>query len=286
MKEAEGRKRLRSAVDNQRAAFLKHCRARLDPEQLGLPSTPRKRTAGLRREDVAALSGVSVSWYTWLEQGRDIRVSDEVLERLCVTFRLSADERVYLFSLVQHRAPRIQGGELEAAPPDVVRMINNMGMPAVILNLRWDVLAWNQLTAAIYVDYAIYPPAERNVLHLLLARPVAHTPLELERTARRLIARLRFDYSKNEGDPQFEALIRRLDASSALFRRLWRNPEFNMRAYGRYHFKSARYGELTFEHLSVVPDGHPNIRIVVSVPESASAHEAIKLAAAAVADAV
>jgi transcriptional regulator with XRE-family HTH domain len=75
MSKAEGRKRLRSAVDNQRAAFLKRCRARMDPAQLGLPATPRKRTAGLRREDVAALSGVSVSWYTWLEQGRDIRVS-------------------------------------------------------------------------------------------------------------------------------------------------------------------------------------------------------------------
>ena len=281
MSEAEGRKRLRSAVDNQRAAFLKRCRARIDPAQLGLPSTPRKRTAGLRREDVAALSGVSVSWYTWLEQGRDIRVSDEVLERLCVTLRLSADERVYLFSLVQHRAPRIQGSELEEAPAEVVRMINCMGMPAVVLNLRWDVLAWNRLTAAIYVDYSIFPPAERNVLHLLLARPVPHvTPLELERTARRLIARLRFDYSKNEDDPQFEALIRRLDASSALFRRLWRTTDFNLRAYGRYHFKSTRFGELTFEHLSVVPDGHPNIRIVVSVPESASAHEAIKLATA------
>jgi hypothetical protein len=182
---------------------------------------------------------------------------------------------------VQHRAPRVQGSEREEAPAEVVRMINSMGMPAVALNLRWDVLAWNRLTAAIYVDYSIFPPQDRNVLYLLLARPVQHvTPPELERTVRRLIARLRFDYSKNEGDSQFEALIRRLDASSALFRRLWRIPEFNLRAFGHYHFKSARFGDLTFEHISVVPDGHPDIRIVASVPESASAHEAIRLAAA------
>jgi len=82
------RKRLRSPVDRQREDFLKRCRTRLDPAELGLPQPRRKRTEGLRREDVAALSGVSVSWYTWLEQGRDMRVSDDVLERLCHTLRL------------------------------------------------------------------------------------------------------------------------------------------------------------------------------------------------------
>src|ERR1700742_2979427 len=85
------RKRLRSPVDRQRAEFLRRCRTRMDPAELGLPPAKRKRTAGLRREDVAALSGVSASWYTWLEQGREMRVSDEVLERLCLTLRLSED---------------------------------------------------------------------------------------------------------------------------------------------------------------------------------------------------
>src|SRR5690348_7959068 len=99
---ANTRKNSRLPIDQQRAEFLRSCRARIKPSDLGLPVPQRKRTDGLRREDVAALSGVSVSWYTWLEQGRDMRVSDDVLERICQTFRLSEDERVYLFSLVQH----------------------------------------------------------------------------------------------------------------------------------------------------------------------------------------
>src|SRR6185312_7216174 len=231
------RKRLRSPVDRQRADFLKRCRTRLDPAELGLPQPRRKRTEGLRREDVAALSGVSVSWYTWLEQGRDIRVSDDVLERLSQTLRLSEDERVYLFSLVQHRAPRVRADAQEEAPADVVRLINALSVPAIAMNLRWDVLAWNRLNSKIYRDYAAIPLEERNLLEILLAQPVRHlNPKALESTARRLIARLRFDYSKHADDPKFDALIRRLSTRSPLFRRLWRMPEFTLRPFGIHRF--------------------------------------------------
>lgn len=278
---APTRKRLRSPIDSQRSEFLRRCRNRIDPSDLGLPPSRRKRTTGLRREDVAALSGVSVSWYTWLEQGRDMRVSDEVLERLCKTLRLNPDERVYLFSLVQHRAPRPQEGELEEAPPDVVRLIHSMGIPAVAMNLRWDILAWNPLSSAIYGDYARLPPGERNLLNLVLVRPLAQvSSVESERTARHLIARLRFDYSKSGDDPRFEALIKRLEAASPVFRRLWSVPEFSLRAVGLFNFKSERYGDLTFEHISVVPDGHPGIRIGTSVPASPEARRAIAHASA------
>src|SRR6185312_8426966 len=190
------RKRLRSPIDRQRAEFLRRCRTRMDPAELGLPQPRRKRTEGLRREDVAALSGVSASWYTWLEQGRDMRVSDDVLERLCHTLRLSEDERVYLFSLVQHRAPRAPRHAPPEAPAEIVRMINGLNVPAIVMNLRWDVLAWNRLNCLIYRDYSNLPAGERNLLEILLSRKASHlSPADLETTARRLIARLRFDYS-------------------------------------------------------------------------------------------
>jgi transcriptional regulator with XRE-family HTH domain len=278
---APTRKRLRSPIDSQRSEFLRRCRNRVDPSDLGLPPSRRKRTIGLRREDVAALSGVSVSWYTWLEQGRDMRVSDEVLERLSVALRLSPDERVYLFSLVQHRAPRTQEGEPEEAPADVVRLIQSLGIPAVAMNLRWDILAWNPLSAAIYGDYGKLPTTERNLLHLVLVRPLQHnSSVESERMARHLIARLRFDYIQQGEDPRFEALIRRLEATSPVFRRLWDVPEFSLRALGLFNFKSARYGDVTFEHVSVIPDGHPGIRIGTSVPASPQARRAIAHACA------
>jgi transcriptional regulator with XRE-family HTH domain len=248
----------------------------LNPTDLGLPQTKRKRTEGLRREDVAALSGVSASWYTWLEQGRDMRVSDDMLERLCQTLRLSEDERVYLFSLVQHRIPRARGDARVEAPPEIVRMVDGLNVPAVAMNLRWDVLAWNRVNAVIFRDYGEYPAAERNLLEILFTRPVRNIkPQEFEDMARRLIARARFDYSKSSDDPKFESLVRRLDSQSPLFRRIWRIPEFTLRGYGVHRFTHPRFGEVTFEHTSCVPDGHPNIRVVICMPENAAAKRAV-----------
>jgi transcriptional regulator with XRE-family HTH domain len=171
----------RQPLDLQRAQFLRTCRARIQPGDLGLPAPQRRRTEGLRREDVAALSGVSVAWYTWLEQGREMRVSDEVLERISHTFRLSGDERTYLFSLVQHRPPRISidstSGEL---PPEVARTIGELPWPAIVTNLRWDVLAWNRLNTLLYRDYTQIPAAQRCSQR---RSPCAAHPRE---TARRL----------------------------------------------------------------------------------------------------
>ncbi|MEJ0038915.1 MAG: helix-turn-helix transcriptional regulator [Gammaproteobacteria bacterium] len=269
-------KRLRSPVDQQRAEFLRRCRARIDPAELGLPRSRIRRTEGLRREDVASLSGVSACWYAWLEQGRDMRVSDDVLERLSHTLRLSEDERVYLFSLVQHRAPRVRDDTHEEAPADVVRLLNALSVPAIAMNLRWDVLAWNRLNSKIYRDYGSLPLEDRNLLEILLANPVRHLdPKALESTARKLVARLRFDYSKHADDPRFEALIGRLSNRSPLFRRLWRMPEFTLRPFGIHRFTHPKWGELAFEHTSCTPDGYPHIRIVICTPENAAAHAAI-----------
>src|SRR5262245_24387236 len=123
-KRAAPSSRLRTMADHQRAEFLRLCRSRIKPEDAGLAAGRRSRTDGLRREDGAALSGVSVSWYTWLEQGRDIRVSEELLERICRTFRLTADERTYLFSLVQRRLPRTQAPGCSETPSEVLRMLH------------------------------------------------------------------------------------------------------------------------------------------------------------------
>jgi transcriptional regulator with XRE-family HTH domain len=271
------RRRLRSTVDHQRSEFLRLCRGRIKPSDLGLPQSQRKRTDGLRREDVAAMSGVSASWYTWLEQGRDMRVSDDVLERVCQTLRLSADDRTYLFLLVQHRPPRVPRESRPEAPLEVVRMINALNVPAIAMNLRWDVLAWNPINNVIFRDYSKFPVEERNLLQILLTRPVSHIrdPVQFENMARRLVARLRFDYSKCSDDPKFEALVRRLTMISPLFNRLWRIPDFTMRPYGVHRFTHSRYGELAFEHHSCAPDGHPNIRMVICTPEDAATKRAI-----------
>jgi transcriptional regulator with XRE-family HTH domain len=274
---ATPRQSSRLPIDRQRAEFLRSCRARIKPSDLGLPEPQRRRTEGLRREDVAALSGVSVAWYTWLEQGRQMRVSDEVLERISHTFRLTEDERVYLFSLVQQRPPRLQHDGRQEPPPEIVRMIEAAAAPAVMLNLRWDVLAWNRLNSAILRDYGVLPQAQRNLLEILFSGPPGgEDPVEFEKTAARLLAKLRVDYSKSGKDPQFESLIRRLEALSPLFRRMWREPEINVRSYGVHRFHHPQLGELAFENTAYVPDGHPAIRVVIFTPMDAATRAAVE----------
>jgi transcriptional regulator with XRE-family HTH domain len=259
--------RVRTMLDLQRSEFLRMCRTRIRPEDVGLPTSQRARTDGLRREDVAVLAGVSVSWYTWLEQGRDIRISEDVLERICLALRLTEDERTYLFSLVQGRVPRMQGGSHSEAPPDVERMLQEIGVPAYALNMRWDVLAWNAQTAAIYRDYSTLPDEGRNLMEILLTQPARHQDAaQQEAMVQRLCARLRYDYSKNADDPEFEALVQRLRARSPLFNRFWQAPDFNLRAYGAHRFAHHRFGDVTFEHTSYVPDGYPDIRVVICTP--------------------
>jgi transcriptional regulator with XRE-family HTH domain len=274
-KSQPARTRLRTPVDHQRSEFLRRCRARIKPEDVGLPPGGHSRTGGLRREDVAALSGVSASWYTWLEQGRDIRVSDEVLERVSQTLRLTDDERTYLYSLVQHRPPRLTRNLGHEVPPDVLHMIHALAIPAVAMNLRCDILAWNAANSALYFDYGTLPPGERNLLEIMLIKPVRYmTPEQHEKAAQRLVSRLRFDFSKCADDPEFESLFRRLVAHSPLFNRLWRGPDFALHSFGPHRFTHARFGLLTFEHTSYVPDGHPYIRVVLCTPENAAAKRA------------
>jgi transcriptional regulator with XRE-family HTH domain len=278
------RKPVRPAMDRQRAEFLRSCRARIKPSDLGLPEPQRRRTEGLRREDVAALSGVSVAWYTWLEQGRQMRVSDEVLERICHTFRLTEDERVYLFTLVQQRPPRLQHEGLQEPPPEILRMIEAVAFPAVMLNLRWDVLGWNRLNTALVRDYSSLAVGQRNLLELLFNNLPAEKSAEFEAMASRALAKLRVDYSKSGKDPLFESLIRRLENQSPVFRRLWRAPEINVRSYGEYRIRHPEFGQLVFENTAYVPDGHPAIRVVMLIPMDEATRRAIETAQSRLAD--
>ena len=256
------------ALETQRRQlidFLKGCRARLAPTAVGLPDTSRRRTPGLRREDVAAIAGVSVTWYTWLEQGRKIQVSADVLERVCGALRLSPDEREYLFALVQHRPPPPLATQPQDMSPSLAHMLLAVAVPAVVMTSRWDVIAWNDYTR-IFRDYARLAPEQRNLLRILLIEDESyqHDPQQYELMARRVLSRFRVDYSQTLGDPSFEALIAELTARSAIFRRLWNSPEVMSRSegVGRY----PHLGGVSFEHSSYVPEGSPTLRVVIYVP--------------------
>lgn len=257
-----------STVDLQRAAFLRKCRMRVKRSDAGLPSSRNARTTGLRREDVAVLSGVSVSWYAWLEQGRHISVSEKFLDRLCQALQLDEDERIYLYYLMLRHPPPMSSETQQEVPTDVLHMINSLNAPAILLNSCWDVLAWNAQQALIYRDYGEIPIEERNLVEIQFTRPVKHmTEEQFERASSRVMARFRFDYSCSTEKTRFDALIYRLNALSPTFRRLWRGTDFTLRSHGVQRFTHLRYGPLSLEHTSFMPDGHAHLRVIICTGE-------------------
>jgi transcriptional regulator with XRE-family HTH domain len=255
----------------QLAEFLKRCRARLEPADVGLPDSRRRRTPGLRREDVAALAGVSVTWYTWLEQGRDIRASADVLERISSTLQMSHDEREYLFALVQHRPAPIAPDEEESVEGEVIRMIDALNMPALVMTWRWDVIAWNELAAAVFRDYSKLEGKQRNLLRHLLTDPRYRAdPAEHEAIVSRVLAKFRVDYSQAADDPQMNALVEELAASCPIFDEHWMRGEVVNRSHGINVTRHPQLGGLTFEHSSYVPEGSPKLRLLFFAPYDAS----------------
>ncbi len=251
----------------QLSEFLKNCRGRLQPSMVGLPAGRRRRTPGLRREDVAALAGLSATWYTWLEQGRDVRASDRILESLCRTLRLTNEERDYLFSLAQSRPAPLVQARVEEVTPAVMRTLEALHVPALVITPRWDVVHWNKMVTKTFRDYAALPPESRNLVRILLTSPeYQHDPVEYEGMARRVLAKLRVDYSQSAGDPAFEALIEELGRICPLFPDMWKSPEIMARSEGVHLLRHPQLGGITFEHTSYVVEGAPALRVVIFAP--------------------
>jgi transcriptional regulator with XRE-family HTH domain len=273
----------------QLSEFLRSCRARLSPAEVGLPDPGRRRTPGLRREDVAALASVSLTWYTWLEQGRDIRVSTDVLERITSALRLTLDEREYLFTLAQHRPAPLTSAPIAEVGAALRRMLGVLSVPALVMTNRWDVVAWNHLITRVFRDYSLLPPGRRNLLRILLTEPEYQLDaVQYEKLARRVVAKFRVDYGQAAGDPAFESLVQELDDASPMFRHLWRRAEafpgqepIDVSRHFQIVVRHAQHGGITFEHSSYVPEDNPTLRLFVSVPhDEASASKVARLATA------
>jgi hypothetical protein len=258
------------ATDFHRAQlsdFLKSCRARLSPGDVGLPDTGRRRTPGLRREDVAVLSGVSVTWYTWLEQGRDVRMSERMLDAISTSLRLSREERDYLFSLAQRRPPRREISPSVEVPGSVSRMIEALDVPALVMTMRWDVVGWNDMVTHTFRDYSTLAPSQRNLVRILLTWPEYQANAEeYDAIARRVLSKLRVDYSQAAGDPAFDALIAEMLEACPKFRKLWASTEISTRSEGLHVWRHPKVGEIEFEHTSYVIEGAPTLRLIVFVP--------------------
>ncbi|WP_405618435.1 helix-turn-helix domain-containing protein [Streptomyces sp. NBC_00076] len=270
--------------------FLRTRRARLKPEDVGLPDFGRhRRVPGLRREELAQLAGVSVAYYTRLEQGNGRNVSAEVLDAIARALRLTDAEHAHL----THLAKPKQHKKKPAARPQQVRgalqtLLDSMdGVPAYVVGRRSDVLAWNRMAAAVFGDWAELPPAERNWARLVFLRP-AYRDLyvDWEQKAIDIVCALRMDAGRHPDDPRLSALVGELSVKSEEFRRLWATHDVKEKSHGLKRLRHPLVGhlDLEFESFRLVDDHEQSLVTYHAEPGSPSA-EALRLLASWGADA-
>lgn len=249
------------------ADFLRKRRAHLQPEEVGLPSGGRRRTPGLRREEVAHLAGVGSTWYTWLEQGRDVRASLEVLEAIARALRLTSAERTHLVLLGRGEIPPPCKSD-ERVSSTVRRLIENLGAnPAYLIGRRWDYLAWNKAACAIFGDFDQVPRAARNHLWMHFMDPARREMFpDWSRSARLMAAKFRADHARHIGDPTFEQLVTTLRKSSPEFCKLWGKHEVAQSGTGRKTVNHPLVGTLLFEHAVFNPQETPEQRMILMSP--------------------
>ncbi len=259
--------------------FLRTRRRQLVRADLGVPPTTGRTTAGLRREEVAYLAGVSITWYTWLEQGRDVTPSRQVLDALARTLRLSHTEHVYLLALAGYGAPHPNPDpSADTVPADVARLLEAFAdFPAMAVTTNWTVLAWNAAYEAVYPNMAKVPVAERNFLWLLFTDPYLRTLIpDWELTSMYNVASFRAEAGTRLDEPPFADLVGRLLQTSEAFRSAWESFDIDTMPSRERHFRHPEVGDLHVEQHILAPSDHPHLRLVTFIP-MADSDTAIKM---------
>ncbi len=250
------------------ADFLRRRRAEIKPEDVGLPAGGRRRTPGLRREELAALAGVGTTWYTWLEQGRDVRASLEVLEALARALQLSPVERTHLLLLGRGEEAPASTPPAECVSPTIRRMIESLDpSPSFVIGRRWDYLAWNRAACALFGDFDAMPPSARNHVWALFTDPVRREMMaDWEHAARLCAAKFRADHARYIDDPAFDELVQALKDASREFCKFWRRHEVAYSGVGRKELRHPVAGTLVFEHAAFHPTEEPEQRLILYTP--------------------
>jgi transcriptional regulator with XRE-family HTH domain len=252
-------------------AFLRSRREALTPEAAGQPtgSAARRRTPGLRREEVAQLSGLSTTWYTWVEQGRDIALSSQALARLADGLRLTPAERAYLFELTRRRDPAPPGpAPAPAAPPDLLAALEAITVPAYLLDRLYQARGWNAAAGRLFSGWL--GSGETSLLRYVFLDPAAPGFIDdWEHRARRLLAEFRADAAHTPDDPALQTLVQDLLQRSAGFARFWHAHAVLAREGGARRFHHPAAGTLDYEQVTLVPAGHPDHKLVMLLPQDA-----------------
>lgn len=263
-------------VENLLGTFLKARRARLDPAACGLRAA-RRRTPGLRREEVAERADISAKWYTFLEQGRGGAPSTEVLDRLSGALVLTGAEREHLFRLAQPRPKEACRGPAATVSPSLQRLLDALELPAFVKTSAWDIVAWNRAAAAALTDYGAIAPDRRNLLRLLFAEPEVRANMaDWESHARFAVAAFRLETARVGTSEAAMALVEELSRSSRDFAEMWRENEVGTHGEGTKSIDHPLAGRLTFEYSTFAVDGQPDLGLVVFTPATPADMERVR----------
>ncbi|MBW8815352.1 MAG: helix-turn-helix domain-containing protein [Caulobacterales bacterium] len=257
----------RSGVDQRLGGYLKDRRSKLDAAAFGFPAG-RRRTPGLRREEVAQRANISPTWYTWLEQGRGGAPSAEVLDRLARALMLTELEREHLFLLGLRRLPEPRYRKDEGVTPRLRRVLAALEpCPAVIRTATWDVIAWNRAATVLLGDYSAMPPSQRNLLRRIFLDPAARQAhAHWESVARFVVSAFRVDAARAGAGSDVEPLVDELSRLSPEFRAMWAENEILPHGEGVKQIGSATLGRIRVEYSTFAVDGRSDLSLLVYNP--------------------
>jgi transcriptional regulator with XRE-family HTH domain len=267
-----------STTERRRAlgAFLRAHRVRLSPAALGVQGVQRRRTPGLRREEIAQLAALSTTWYTWIEQGREVSVSPAALARLAGALGLTAAERSYVFDLAGKRDPDGRLATEPVEPPAALKSaVRAIREPAYILDRSWNAVGWNASAAHLFrgwLDRFGEGVPQRNLLRFIFLAPAARRLIRSwEERARRVVAEFRAECGSFPEDPAMTALVAELRGESKAFARLWSEQAVTGREGGRRDFNHPRHGRVSYEQISFSLAGRTEFKLVMLTRPSRTA---------------
>jgi transcriptional regulator with XRE-family HTH domain len=254
--------------DNLLGTYLKDRRAKLDPAALGFPPE-RRRTPGLRREEVAQRANISATWYTWLEQGRGGAPSADVLDRIARALMLTDVEREHLFLLGLGRPPEVRYQKSDGVTPRLQRVLDALNpTPAMIRTATWNVVAWNRAATTMLMDYASLPPEQRNVVRFIMLDPRARAAqYDWESVARFVVGAFRADVARAGATEDVAALVDELRRLSPEFEAIWRDNDVHTHGFEAVkHIRHPVLGPIAFEYSAFAVDGRPDLTMVIYNP--------------------
>jgi transcriptional regulator with XRE-family HTH domain len=247
-------------------SFLKDRRTRLDPTAFGFSG--RRRTPGLRREEVAQRANISPTWYTWLEQGRGGAPSADVLNRIASGLMLTEAEREHLFMLGLGRPPEVRYKSVEGVTPRLQRLLETLeASPAFIKTATWEVVAWNAAAAVVLTDYGALPADQRNILRLIFCNPAIRAKQhDWKSVARFVVGAFRADAARAGAVSEVSDLVDELCKVSPEFEALWRENDVNVHGEGLKRLEHPKLGTVEMEYSAFAVDGRPDLGLIIYNP--------------------